>query len=200
MYLIGLTGGIAAGKSTVAALWQSLGAVHVDADELAREVVEPGTPGLAAVVARFGESVLGPEGQLDRKRLAALVFGDDQARHDIEAILHPAIRALAEAKLQDIAAATPDATVVYSIPLLVETNSAIPFDTVVTVEAPYDKQVARLVKNRGMSETEAKARIAAQANPIERATRADHILSSNQELALLLRDAEQLYRSFEAAK
>ena len=199
MFLVGLTGGIAAGKSTVAEHWQRLGATHIDADELAREAVAPGTQALAQIRETFGDSVITQDGSLDRPALGKIVFTDSSKRAELEGIVHPAVQALAKQKLEDLTKTLPaTAIVVYNIPLLVETSSALPFDAVVTVEAPREKQVERMVKHRGWSRDEAERRIDAQATPIERAARADHILSSNQDLALLLRDAEQLFHEFEA--
>ena len=198
MFLIGLTGGIAAGKSTVAEHWRRLGAIEVDADVLAREVVAAGSPGLAAIVAEFGPEVLTVDGELNRAALADRVFGDENKRRTLEAITHPLIRERAKAELAAIEATAPaDQIVVYSIPLLVETNSDLPFDAVVTVEAPQEKQVERMVNHRGMTAEAALRRIASQSTPVLRAARADVILSSNQDLALLLRDAEAAYRDFE---
>lgn len=200
MYLIGLTGGIAAGKSTVAEHWRKLGAHEVDADVLAREAVAPGSAGLAAVVAEFGTEILDSDGLLDRAKLAAIAFASEASRKRLEGIVHPIVQASARAALAALEREFgKTAIVVYNIPLLVETDSQLPFDTVVTVEAPEDKQIERMIKNRGMTKDAALARIRSQATPVQRAARADHILSSNQDLALLLRDAESLYRDFELA-
>jgi dephospho-CoA kinase len=194
MFLVGLTGGIAAGKSTVAEHWERLGAAHVDADELARRVVSSGTPAAAEIRSAFGDHVFDSAGNLDRAAMAAVVFAEPGKRKELEAIVHPAIQAAARAEIDRLSGTLPAAAlVVYSIPLLVETASQLPFDAVVTVEAPRDKQIERMVKSRGWTQEDAARRIDAQATPIERAARADHILSSNQELGLLLRDAEQLY-------
>ncbi|MDE2591551.1 MAG: dephospho-CoA kinase [Actinomycetales bacterium] len=198
MFLIGLTGGIAAGKSTVAELWRKLGAFEVDADALAREAVAQGTPGLAAVVAEFGPEVLDDLGQLNRKALGSIVFSDEHKRKTLESIVHPIVRKLADRRFKEISAEHGEsAIVIYSIPLLAETDSDLPFDEIVTVEAPEEKQIDRMIKHRGMTKEEASARIRSQASPIQRAIRADHILNSNQELSLLLRDAEQLFHEFE---
>jgi len=195
MFLVGLTGGIAAGKSTVADLWQSLGAEIIDADELAREVVEPGSPGLEAIVRLFGADVLDVNDALDRKALADKVFGNLENRRALEEITHPLISELAKRKL----AASAASIVVYAIPLLVESKSKLPFDFVVTVEAPKSDQIARMVESRGMTEIEAKQRIAAQASPAERANVSDRILSSNQSLKLLLKDARLVWKEIELA-
>lgn len=180
MLRIGLTGGIGSGKSEVSRLLAGHGAVVIDADRLAREVVEPGTPGLAEVVETFGPGVLAADGSLDRPALGARVFGDDDARRRLEAIVHPRVRARA-AELER--AAAPDAVVVHDIPLLVETGQAERFDGVVVVDVPIDIQVQRLVEKRGMSEAEARARIAAQATREQRAGAADWIVDNTGSLA-----------------
>ena len=172
---VGLTGGVASGKSTVAAILRELGAVVVDADALAREVVGPGTPGLDAVVAAFGADVLGPDGALDRSRLGALVFADADRRTALEAIVHPLVRARAS-ELEG--SAPPGAVVVHDIPLLVETGQAGSFDAVLVVDVPVEVQVARAVGERGWSEEEARARIAAQATREERLAAATYVLDN----------------------
>ena len=193
MFLVGLTGGIAAGKSTVSTLWESLGAEVVDADVLAREVVLPGSEGLARLVDLLGDSILNRDGTLNRGRLAELIFADASMRMRVENVLHPLIKQLALNALADSQADV----LVYVIPLLVESNSDLPFDFVVTVEAPESDQVARLVSNRGMTEAQARNRISSQANPAERANRSDVILNSNQSRELLLKDATQLWSKIE---
>jgi len=172
---VGLTGGVASGKSTVSATLRSLGAVVVDADALAREVVAPGTPGLAAVVAEFGPEVLDPEGALDRARLGALVFADPGRRAALEAIVHPLVRSRAR-EIEE--AAPPGALVVHDIPLLVETGQASHFDAVLVVDVPVDVQVARAVQERGWTEEEARSRIAAQASREERMAAATFVLDN----------------------
>lgn len=194
MFLIGLTGGIAAGKSTVAEHWASLGAVEIDADQLARQVVEAGTPGLLKVTAAFGPEVIDADGNLDRKALGAKVFTHPELRKKLESILHPLIQAETRARLAEQPAGS---MVVYNVPLLVEAGVDLPFDRVVTVEAPIDDQIKRLTLNRGMETSEALARIKSQATPAQRANRADYILSSNQDIALLLKDAGKLWLQFE---
>jgi dephospho-CoA kinase len=191
MFLIGLTGGIAAGKSTVAKRWVEHGAIEIDADSLARDVVQPGSEGLKRVVQAFGESVIDDGGELNRKALAKLIFESDEKRLLLNSILHPLIRQLAAEQLKKF---DDDAIVIYNVPLLVEAEVDHDFNLVVTVEAPEDEQIKRLVQTRGLSELEAKRRIAAQAKPIERAARADRILNSNQDINLLLRDADNLWR------
>ena len=175
MVRIGLTGGIGSGKSTVAALLAERGARVVDADRIAREVVEPGTPGLEAVVAEFGDDVLTADGSLDRPALAALVFGDPAARARLDAVVHPLVRARA-AEL--VRAAPPDAVVVQDVPLLVETGQAGSYDLVLVVEADLDTRVRRLV-GRGLAEVDARARIAAQASDEQRRAVADVVLDNS---------------------
>jgi dephospho-CoA kinase len=172
---VGLTGGVASGKSTVAAILRDLGAVVIDADALAREVVGPGTPGLDAVVAAFGPEVLGPDGGLDRARLGALVFADADRRTALEAIVHPLVRARA-AELE--ASAPAGAVVVHDIPLLVETGQAGSFDAVLVVDVPVDVQVARAVQDRGWSVGEARSRIAAQASREDRLAVATYVIDN----------------------
>ena len=191
---VGLTGGIASGKSTAAALLAERGALVIDADVLAREVVEPGTPGLTAVVARFGPSVLAPDGRLDRAALGRLVFSDDEgsraARRDLEAVVHPAVRARA-AELE--AGAAPDQVVVQVIPLLVETGRADAFDLVVVVDVTEAVQRARLLARGGLSEAEADGRIAAQAARAERLAAADVVLDNGGSRDDLVRHVDELW-------
>ena len=175
MLRIGLTGGIGAGKSTVSRLLVERGAVLIDADRLAREVVEPGTPGLAAVVEAFGQQVLADDGSLDRAGLAAVVFADPEARRRLDDIVHPLVRRRAAELL---AAAPEDAVVVQDVPLLVETGQAGSHDLVLVVEADLDTRVRRLV-GRGLSEDDARARIAAQATDEQRRAVADVVLDNS---------------------
>jgi dephospho-CoA kinase len=172
---VGLTGGVASGKSTVSALLRELGAVVIDSDVLAREVVEPGTPGLAAVVEEFGETVLAEDGHLDRAALGSLVFGDEASRRRLEGILHPLIRARA-AEIE--AGAGPGALVVHDIPLLVETGQADRFDAVVVVDVPVETQVERMVRDRGWSTEDARSRVAAQADREQRRAVATHVIDN----------------------
>ena len=175
MLRIGLTGGIGSGKSTVSALLAERGAVIVDADRIAREVVEPGTPGLAAVVEAFGERVLTADGALDRPALAAIVFADEEARRRLDGIIHPLVRARAV----ELAADLPeDAVVVNDVPLLVETGQAGSYDLVLVVAADVETRVARLVR-RGLAEPDARARIAAQATDEQRRAVADVVLDNS---------------------
>jgi dephospho-CoA kinase len=172
---IGLTGGIGSGKSTVSALLASRGAVIVDADRIAREVVEPGTPGLARIVETFGERVLAADGSLDRAALAAVVFADAEARSRLDGIVHPLVRARA-AEL--IAAVPPGTVVVNDVPLLVETGQASSYDLVLVVEADPATRVSRLVQ-RGLTAEDAQARIAVQASDEQRRAVADVVVDNS---------------------
>lgn len=173
---VALTGGIASGKSTVAALLAEQGALLVDSDQLARELVEPGTPGLAAVVARFGDQVLDEQGHLDRKALGAVIFADATARADLNAILHPLVR---QRRAEMLAAAADDAIVVSVIPLLVETGLADQFDAVVVVDVPEAVQVQRLTTRDGLTAEQALARIGAQASRDQRLACADWVIDNS---------------------
>jgi dephospho-CoA kinase len=172
---IGLTGGIGSGKSTVSRLLAERGAVVIDADAIAREVVEPGTPGLDAIVAAFGRAVLAADGSLDRPGLAAVVFADPEARRRLDGIVHPLVRVRA-GELE--AAAPPDAVVVHDVPLLAETGQGSSYDFVVVVEADPEERVARLVQ-RGLTAEDARARIAAQATDEQRRAIADVVLDNS---------------------
>ncbi|MFD8081812.1 dephospho-CoA kinase [Kitasatospora sp. NPDC059722] len=176
MLKIGLTGGIGAGKSEVSRLLAAHGAVIVDSDVLAREVVAPGTAGLAAVVAEFGPAVLRPDGSLDRPALGAIVFAAPDRLQALNAIVHPLVRARS-AELE--AAAAPDAVVVHDVPLLAENGLGPLYDLVVVVDAADDVRVARLVELRGMTEDEARARMAAQATREERLAIADVVIDNS---------------------
>jgi dephospho-CoA kinase len=174
--MVGLTGGIGAGKSVVAQRLAEHGAVVVDSDALAREVVEPGTDGLATVVAEFGPYVLRPDGALDRPALGRIVFGDPPARARLERILHPLVRARSA---EIVASADPAAVVVNDVPLLVENNLQAAYEIVIVVEAPESVRVARLIADRGMTESDAHARIAAQATDEQRRAVADVVIINN---------------------
>lgn len=178
---VGLTGGVGSGKSTVAALMSTLGATVVDADAIAREVVERGTPGFDSVVAAFGADIVADDGELDRPRLAELVFNDPEARDRLNAIVHP----LVGTRFAEITAAAPtDAIVVYDVPLLVEGELAGGFDAVVVVETPQDLRLERLA-GRGMAESDARARMAAQATDDQRRAVAHEVIvnaSSREDL------------------
>ncbi|MFP3990615.1 dephospho-CoA kinase [Streptomyces sp. E11-3] len=176
MLKVGLTGGIGAGKSEVSRLLDSYGAVLIDADRIAREVVAPGTPGLAAVVDAFGEDILAPDGTLDRPRLGALVFADPAELAVLNGIVHPLVGARS-AELE--AAAPEDAVVVHDVPLLAENGLAPLYDVVVVVDASPDTQLDRLVRLRGMTEDDARARMAAQATREKRLEIAGIVIDNN---------------------
>lgn len=188
MLSIGLTGGIASGKSEVSRRLAERGAVIVDADLLAREAVDTGSDGLAEVVSAFGQGVLTADGALDRAALGAIVFADPARRETLNAIVHPRVRARAAQIAAAAVAADRQAVIVQDIPLLVETGQAGNFDVVVVVDAPDDLRVARLLARNGMSEAEARSRIAAQATRAERLAAADHVIANTGSLAAL-RDA-----------
>lgn len=176
MLRVGLSGGIGSGKSTVSARLAELGAVVVDADQVAREVVEPGTPALAEIAERFGAEVLTGDGALDRPALGALVFGDAQARRDLEAITHPRI----QARSRELFAMAPaDAVVVHDIPLLVETDRVADYALTVIVDVPEQERLRRLARSRGMPSDQARARIAAQADDGQRRAAADVLLDNS---------------------
>ena len=191
MTRIGLTGGIGAGKSTVARELERLGALVVDADAIAREVVAPGTPGLAAVVAEFGDSVLTPDGSLDRPAMGRIVFADPAARARLEAITHPLIRAESARRA---AAAPPGTVVVHDVPLIVERGLAAQYDLVVVVGADEDVRLERLVRDRGMTREDALARIRAQATDAERRAVADVWLDNSGTQEELLAQVRDLWR------
>ncbi|POX40373.1 dephospho-CoA kinase [Streptomyces sp. Ru73] len=182
MVKVGLTGGIGAGKSEVSRLLASYGAVIVDADKIAREVVEPGTPGLAAVVEEFGPDVLTPEGTLDRPKLGALVFADPDKLKALNAIVHPLVGARS-AELE--AAAGEDAVVVHDVPLLTENGLAPLYDMIVVVDASPETQLRRLVELRGMTEDEATSRMKAQADREQRLAIADLVIDNDGPLEAL---------------
>jgi dephospho-CoA kinase len=192
MYLIGLTGGIASGKSTIATRLAEHGAVVIDADVLSREVVEPGTPGLAAIAARFGLDVIGPDGALDRPALGAVVFSDEQARADLNAIVHPEVKRRSQARIAE-ASADPAAIVVYDVPLLVETGRADEFDLVVVASAPESVRTERLVELRGLDRGEAERRIAAQATEAQRTAVADVVIDTAGTLAQTLEQVDAVW-------
>ncbi len=183
--VVGLTGGIGSGKSAALDRFRELGAVVIDSDDAAREVVAPGTDGFAAVLARFGPSVVRVDGTLDRPMLATIVFSDDAARADLEAIVHPRVRAEVRRR---VSAASSDSIVVNAVPLLVETGIAGEYDRIVVIEAPVELRVLRLARSRGMSRDDALARMAAQASDEERRAVAWRVIVNDGPLDAL-RDA-----------
>ena len=195
MLLIGLTGGIASGKSVVAKRLSELGAVHVDADVLAREVVEPGTPGLAAIEREFGVSVIAADGSLDRPALGAIIFSNADGRQALNDITHPAIWRRARELFAAAEAADPNVVIVYDVPLLVEAAADRPmrFDLVVVVMADAATRVARLVELRGMSSDEASTRINSQATDEQRRAAADVIIDSNGTIEHTMEQVDALW-------
>jgi dephospho-CoA kinase len=176
MVRIGLTGGVASGKSTVSQVLRELGAVVIDADALAREVVERGTPGLAAVVEEFGPGLLTADGDLDRPAMGRLVFGDEGARRRLERIVHP----LVYERITELEAEAPaDAVVVHDIPLLTENARAGDFDAVIVVDVPKEVQVERMVRDRGWTEDDARSRIGAQATREQRNAIATYVVDNS---------------------
>ena len=189
-FSVALTGGIASGKTTVANLLAEHGALLIDSDQLAREVVEPGTPGLAQVVTRFGEQVLTQAGSLDRQALGDIVFADAAARADLNAIVHPLVR---RRRAELIAQAAAGQIVVSVIPLLVETGLVDQFDAVVVVDVPSQTQVARLVRRNDISQEQAQARLDAQASRAERLAAADWVVTNSGSRAELEAQVERLW-------
>ncbi len=187
---VGLTGGIASGKSTVSAMLRELGAVVIDADQLSRDVVARGTPGLAAVVEEFGPGVLTEDGELDRPGMARIVFSDEAARRRLEGIVHP----LVFEEVARLESAAPDgAVVVHDIPLLAESGRADSFDAVIVVDAPPEVQLARMVEDRGWSREESESRMAAQASREDRLAIATYVVDNSGSRAELRRQVEELY-------
>ncbi|GAA0323063.1 dephospho-CoA kinase [Actinoallomurus spadix] len=187
---VGLTGGIGSGKSEVSRRLAEHGAVVVDADAVAREVVEPGTPGLAEVVAEFGEGVLLPDGSLDRERLGSIVFADEERRARLNAIVHPRV---GERMRELVERAPGDAIVVYDVPLIAENGLAGMYDLVVVVDTPVEEQVRRLTGRRGMTEADARARIAAQATRERRLEIADRVIDNSGTLERLAGQVDELW-------
>jgi dephospho-CoA kinase len=191
--LVGLTGGIGGGKSTVARMLAERGAVVIDADDLARRAVDPGTPGLDRLVEAFGREVLAADGGLDRERMAALAFSDPDARRRLEAVVHPEVARLLAEELQRHL--DGDDVVVYSVPLLVERNLGAMMDVVVTVSAGTDDRVRRLAADRGMDESQVRERMAAQVSDAEREAAADVVLRNDGSLAELEEQVQRLWAS-----
>lgn len=195
MFLIGLTGGIASGKSTVARLLAAQGAETIDADQVAREVVKSGSAGLASVVKEFGEEILLSTGELNREKLGKAVFADPKLRLKLESILHPLI----QARTMQLISESKNAVVVYAVPLLVEAKVNYPFEMVVTVEAGIENQIDRLVNSRGLTVEQAKKRIAAQASRQDREARADFVLDSSGTHEQLDQQVDTLWGKIESA-
>lgn len=201
VYLIGLTGGIASGKTVVATRLAEHGAVHIDADQLARQVVEPGTPALADIAEEFGPEVIAPDGSLDRAALGKLVFGNPERLAKLNAITHPAVRKLTSQLIAEAAEADADAIVVYDVPLLVEASvdKLHPFDLIVVVHADLETRIDRLVRLRGFTRGEAVHRLNSQATDTDRLAIADVVIDSNGTLDETLAQADALYESARSA-
>ena len=198
MQLIGLTGGIASGKSVVAARLAEHGAVVVDADRIAREVVEPGTPALARIAEEFGDAVIASDGSLDRAALGALIFESPEKRAALNAITHPAVGARSKELFAAAAAADPDAIVVYDVPLLVDAGRADEFDVIVVVNASTETRIRRMVELRGMTRDEAMHRINSQATNTERLAIADVVIDSNGTLEQTFAQTDALWEKLSA--
>jgi len=195
MYLVGLTGGIGSGKSTAAARFAELGCDVLDVDGAAHEIVRPGAPALEDLVARFGHDVLLPDGQLDRPRLAKLVFNDDEARRDLDRITHPRVAARIVEHIQELVQdhrGTGPHLIVVDHPLLVETDQAARFESVVVVEADEEARVRRLVE-RGLPEEDARARIRVQSSDEDRRAVATHLIDNNGGLAALRAQVDEVH-------
>lgn len=193
MLIVGLTGGIGSGKSEVARRLADRGAVIIDSDLIAREVVEPGSEGLSQVVAAFGDEVLAADGTLDRERLAATVFGDDDARTRLNGILHPLIGARAMQQIADATERDPDAIVVQDVPLLVEAGAAERFEAVIVVDVPPETQLSRLTELRGMTEADARARMTTQASREQRRAAATYLIDNTGDLEALDRRVDEVW-------
>ena len=193
MVLVGLTGGIGSGKSTVARMLEKRGAVVFDADVLARQAVAPGTPGFEKVVERFGPNVLAPGGGLDREALASIVFSDPAARRDLEGIVHPEVRRMFAEGCEEYR--DSDRVVVFSAPLLVETGMHTAFDLLIVVSAPVATQIERLMRDRGMAERDVQARIDAQLPLEAKAEAADVLVDNEGTLEDLEAQVERVWRN-----
>jgi dephospho-CoA kinase len=189
--LIGLTGGIGSGKSTVSALLAAKGAVVIDADAIVHDVQRPGTPVFAAMVERFGESIVATDGSLDRARVADIVFNDPEALKALNAIVHPAVAAEIARRMADLAEA--DEVVVLDVPLMVESSRAYPVAGLLVVDVDPEVAIARLVEQRGMREADVRARIAKQASRDERLARADRVIDNHGTPADLERQVDEAW-------
>jgi len=192
MLLVGLTGGIGVGKSTVAAMFAARGAAVVDADRISRKLQEPGAPCYGAIVEGFGRGILDSAGRIDRRRLGEIVFADPSRRAALEAIMHPAIWAACEAEIR-AAAAAGRAVCVVEAALILETGQRSRFHRIVVVTAPTEVQVARLAQSRSLTEAEARQRLAAQWTNADKARQADHLIDNGGDLAATDRQVETVY-------
>jgi len=198
MTVVALTGGVAAGKTTVTDVLSARGAWIIDADVLARRAVEPGTPALAEIQARFGPSVLDSSGSLDRGALGRVVFQDPGARADLNAIVHPRVKSLYDEELAAVQAESPETVVVYAVPLLAEARSASEFDAIVVVHAPEGTRIKRLQEHRALSEEDARSRVAAQVSDDTRVAIANSVLDSSGDLERTQRAAHELFDELKA--
>ena len=190
MLIVGLTGGIGAGKSTVANMFAQLGALTIDADQLARQAIEPGSVGFDEVVAEFSKKIL-TDGAIDRQKLGKIVFKDSDKRKKLEAIIHPKVQEALASKIKSL---NPGDVLVYEIPLLVETGAAGKFDYIITVESDIENRLDRLFE-RGMDEEEAERRIAAQASQAEREAVADRVIINDGDRADLFAECARIWES-----
>lgn len=192
--ILGLTGGIASGKSTVSALFAQRGAIVIDSDQLAREVVEPGTIGLQRVVERFGQGVLQADGRLDRAALGSIIFHDETARRDLNQIIHPLVREESNKRTQAVLLERPSAIIIWDIPLLIEENLTRFVEKVIVVYVPAMVQLQRLMERNNLSEAEAQARIAAQLDIEQKKKHADYLIDNSGTLLETERQVEQLWK------
>lgn len=197
MKLIALSGGIAAGKSTVARRLSQLGAHHIDADQLARQAVEPGSRGLAMIAERFGETVINEDGSLDRAALGQRVFQNSDLLAELNAIVHPEVRRIADERIAQIHMNEPNSIIVYDVPLLVEAKVQMPWDLIVIAAAPAEQRVQRLTELRGMSREEAENRIASQATDDERRAIADVVIDTSGSLEQTLKQTDELWKTLQ---
>jgi dephospho-CoA kinase len=193
MPLVALTGGIASGKSTIARRLAEHGAVVVDADQIVRDVQQPGSPVLRAIAAEFGDGMLREDGSLDRAGLGARVFGDPAAVATLNSIVHPAVRIESQRRFDEAFAADRDAVVVYDVPLLAEARLADPWDVIVVAHAPADVRARRLVELRGLTPSEAAARISSQVSDEERLRLADAVIETGGTVEETLRQTDELW-------
>lgn len=198
MLLVGLTGGIGAGKSTVAARFAELGAHIIDADQLARDAVAPGSAGLAQVVAAFGSEILDSTGALDRAALGGIVFADPEARTRLEGIVHPVVSRLSSEAIARWREMDPTGIVVYDIPLLVESKNVYSFDAVVVLTAPNATRIDRLVSLRGMNYAEAQRRVDSQVTEEQRLARADYVIDASTTLENTLAQVDAIWSQLQA--
>ena len=197
MTVVALTGGVAAGKTTVTDILSARGARVIDADILARQAVQPGSPALQGIQEKFGADVLDSTGSLNREALGKLIFHDPDAREALNAIVHPRVRELYEAELSAIQAETPDAVVVYAVPLLAEARSVSEFDAVIVAHAPEEVRLARLQEHRGFSEEDARARVGSQVSDEARLAMADSVVDCSGSLEETRSAAHELFDELE---